>query len=519
MTRFRRALFGAAVGSLTVLFLHPASRAYYLGALIRQPNSTVRTESPWLLENLGVLPQPSNEALAAYWMAAAAEIEQRGTPLDRLQREKLLKIARAFATREPDNAFWSLALSVFGDSFTAGRGELSSWLRASNSLRYNDHQTERLRLVLNDLRIQFGGEQSWMFPYLQTKRSSAFAELVEAYGRRVCRQTIGTSSSAMRLRYATLVNGWLLRDGSRSNRIAQSGIALIEAAAQLPDMQAARSQRDLALARAEFSDRLSILSFENEAKSANQAFSSNESWTAFLSSAEADDPNKDRRWASVVLASLPASLIVTTLVGAALVGLAQGFRRLPFLRSVFTMPWCCVGAVAAGIGIYAGTRLLFPALAAASGFAVFAVTPERLKSRADVEGGFGYRVTLALVGLSIVAPLAAFWVFSAGPARLLSMQLGANGLTFAQPWVLLGVASMGLGAAVVAAPAYGFVMRRQPADLLATILGDLGQGIFVASLIAAIVAGPIAIAADRAVRQPLRMAFENEPGYTMNRYR
>ncbi len=229
MSPWRRALIGGALGSLLVLLIHPISRAYYQ-SFLRLGDSSFLNTTQVLPENVRRLPEPKTASEAAYVFLVAAEAEQRGEKLAKRDFTRLLLLAEAWSKAEPDNAFWKQMQSIYLLRLKRQDESIEQWERAAQALKWDNYQNARLRTIVDGLTAESRATLGWHWAYAYHRRSQAIAQQILRHARTVKDLLPGNESRGLELRYATLLNGVLLREGARSNATGLVGHEIVELA-------------------------------------------------------------------------------------------------------------------------------------------------------------------------------------------------------------------------------------------------------------------------------------------------
>jgi len=151
-----RAFYGALLGALAVLLIHPASRNYLTPGIWLAPRSEFLEETDALPDNLTELPTPDSLENVAFWLIVGCEREVLRQPLNHDQALLMVEFARAGAERDPDNAFWRQVEAVFQHKLGNEDAARQAWLVASFAGRWDDYQTGRLKHVLEGLKEESG---------------------------------------------------------------------------------------------------------------------------------------------------------------------------------------------------------------------------------------------------------------------------------------------------------------------------------------------------------------------------
>ncbi|HVL39152.1 MAG TPA: hypothetical protein VM328_07155 [Fimbriimonadaceae bacterium] len=512
MTGASRAYLGAVVGALLTLAAHPVSRPYLLGPFLSWGPSAALEQSPWLTGNRFILPQPSTPIAASLWMFEAAGSIWKRENIGKSDLHKLVAVASQAGRDDPDNAFWPLMEAVFQRELGATAQADRAWLRASRMARFNDLQSSRLLAVRQEIAEEQGASQGWQYAAAHAQRSVACAHVLQACARWVLARA-SQNPTGLELRYATVMNGKLIRDGGRSLAVSLIGIEIMEAASYPADFGPEGSQKRLLLARYGLINALNERGMEAEAKRADTAYRNSDAWIAF---AMDDEPDQWLGWLRVgalAASSAPGMLLLLGVVGSVLWGAGVLVARGKLLRAAFEPPMAPAVGILLALAVYMTTRLPLASATVVLCFAFLVFTPAHERTKPPTDLGPMFKFTLLLLGLAFALAVAGFGVgaSTAGAEMLPLMNVPdeyRGGST-----LFLGLAGIVLGLLLLAAPSWALVQRIATPTVVAIALRQFGAMLCLGFLTLAAVATPAAVYADRELIRTLRMLVENEPNY------
>lgn len=515
MSPWRRALVGVALGSLLVLMLHPASRPFFWGYL-RLGDSRWLATTALLPEGVTLVEEPTSLEDAAYVLLIAAEAELRGEKLTAEDWRRLSRIATEWQRKDPDNGFWLQMNSLFLARLGQTAPSDQAWIAASRAARWDDYQTARLRRVAEGLQAESGAALAWQWGYLYRRRSNAIPLLLLRHARALRDRSPVDSPQGLEIRYATLLNGVLIRDGARSNLTGQLGVEMVELASYPAKLAIEVSQKKLLLARQAFSNRLREEGRPEEANRVDVGFRDNDAWIALVRPEEAPKRAQQLTWLALFSSSTAGIALLLAGFGAAIALLGWAIERSPRLQVVFSSPVAPVVGLVLAILTYLGTELVFPSLWAVLCLTFFAFAPEHTRKIEPRDLGPMFRFTLLVLGAALSGLLVWFFLGLGAPGVRLLPLLGVPREYGTGSTLVLGLSGILFGMVLLTAPAWGIVQRFAPPRLAGLAMRELGIGILVASIAIAMIAGPIAITADSGLEGELSQLAQNEPLYSQN---
>lgn len=516
MSRFLRGYLGALIGSLLVLFAYPASRPAMSLVVTEMGDGPVLRSTKWIPGNRRVLPSPTDPVIAGMWMVEGAgrlRSAEHGRSED---VEKLLVVAEWAGRTEPNNAFWPQAGAAILSALGRRKEAEASWLKASRATNWDDHQTDRLKLVVADLKNHSGAGSSWQVLVAHSLRSLGMAQAIERYARSLVNEHDMATHDDLAVRYATLENGKLMRDGSRSWGILNIGADITEMASYPRNIETDPTRKSLVLARTSFIDALRKAGLLDDVDNVDKAFKSNDGWIYLIRSVDAKERFKQLALASVLTTSVPSALLCVALV-AALLWLAGGLLlRRPALQTIFRLPWAPLLGLVSGILIYASLHLALLACAAATMFAFVAFDPERHRTRPSEDLGPFFRFMLVMIAAVLTGLIGALCVGVCSPGIYLLPLLGVTPDYLGGSGALVALSCITLGLLLLVAPAWAIVRKVSTSWVLALGLRDLGKGLFLGAATLSVVCAVAAMYIDDGLNKRGTYILDNEPVYYYN---
>lgn len=499
MTRSRRTVVGAAVGSLFVLLAHPATRPGLITPFRPYPKDG--------LDGLLVrpsLPPPSDLKSAAAFLVVGAERVLAGPALKPNERATLLALAQRGRQNDPDNAFWSQAEFVFRDG--AGPSATSAWRAGGAARLYNDYQNTPLVQDRDRVAGWVGDVQAWIFSAIRGRRSPAMAQASALVVRRMMRR-----SPDLNVRFWTIQNGALLRDGGRSLEIGRYGMEMIERAPLPPDLAAVSTPKRVWVAKTELTARLRRAGRAADAAYCDRQFRINDSYQALRDLDKPTDRFRALSISAAMVASAPGGLLIAALAGLAVWIFGLRVENVAEQREKFRGP----GLTACSLTLLTvGAALGYPvaALSAAACALVPAIGTDRPRPYTGQLLGPLYEFTVGSLCLLLVVGVTLIAIARSLPGQILSSQgdLGA----WLGDWHRLGaILLLVLGASALIGPGWGVVRRFATPRIAGETYLRLGRGVTMVGIGLAIVASPISLILDRWIGDHLAKIALNEQVY------
>ncbi|HWD38700.1 MAG TPA: hypothetical protein VG944_07615 [Fimbriimonas sp.] len=513
MTAAGRAMLGAIVGAGLTLAAHPASRTFIVMALTRASAPQV---GRYAEIRPAVLPPPSNPIAASIWLQTAAEKLQHRASLSRKEVDTLLSLTDEASSAQPENAYWPQMKAVL--LAYAGNGEKAreEWIRASRCQTWDDLQTRRL-LADRARLVKYGGwNQAWTYGYMFFARSDAAASQVMRYAQALVSHTTVDDGEGLKIRYSTIRNGSLLRDGSRSIRVGRFGSAMIELATYPPPMSDTPNPRRLWIAQTTLTSKLKETRSIDEAMRANQAFGKNDAWLALTESESPEENNRTFCLTSIAVASLPGSLALGSAIGLAIL-LIGNFAQRTLSRIRFFSPFpVVVSALVAAAIVFGITKSWVACVSVATSVCFLIVGPSNPRVRRSEDLGPFYQFTLMFLWFVSGLFFSLYLLSTSTAALALLPSLGPAGEYLSDSASFLAVAIIVLFLTCLVAPSWAVVRRYGTPDILGLTLRRFGLIAAIGGLCLCVISGPLSIYADRRCSSELSQILENEPIYYLN---
>jgi len=508
MTLLGRIALGAALGALTTLLVHPVSRSRLFGALTNWGPSQQTRSAPDLLANLDRLPTPKSISDASLWMEAGARRVVGRKPTSKREWDSFIQTARAGAEFEPDNALWPQMEAVFLLAKGQRGDAWATWKSASKRLRWDDGQTRRLENVASRLRAaHHEGGWAWISAY--GRRSTVIARSIEWFARDLVRSTTLDNRSDLELRYATVMNGRVMREGARSIKVGEVALAVVELGSYPPNLLSISSPKKLLIARADLFHALRNAGWSLQADEVDRAFRDNDGWFGFPTSAEAESSAQTIGLGVLLANSVGAIGVTIALVGAGLWGIGLSIARTESRRPK-PVPLAVAAGVAAAL-TWLLTQAALPAGLLAASILSLLLSPTNTRTRASVHLGYLHGVALLVTGFSLAAAIAVAVVtnVTAGVESLPFLGWASEALDDQRAALVLAVVV--LSVVVGMSPAFALVHRFSTLQIIAASAERLGRAILLGALALLVLAAAPALYVDRVYGNVLSELVNNEP--------
>jgi hypothetical protein len=509
-----RALIGALLGALITLAAHPASRPFLLGSVNRATpamlESSISTEA-------AVLSPPTDVQSASLWLQVGMDRLRDGRGLSSEERNSLLQVVEAAALKEVGNAYWPQMATVL--LLDAGRMQdaQSAWSRASRLTSWKDYQSERLLQSRRELAAQAGAEQAWQLAFVYYARSESSGIMIERAARKLLAQADYESDLGREVRYATLLNGDLLRSGGRSVRVSRHGANIVELAAYPADLTATITPKRLWVGQTSLLASFAESGMDVAHDRANKIFRANEGWRALVYQEERDQTMQQYAMATVVAAALPVALLATSVVGFVILGI--GLLIQASMRHARSFPMALTGFVSVSLAllVYGLSERPVAALAVSLCSAFILVAPAHARRIQPSDLGPLFTFVVLALAVASAGAVAAHAVTNAPPLVSLAPVLGVPHEFQDRPsFIALGFVLASL--LFLVSPLWALVYRMGTPYVVGTALRRFGAILGWGGITATIVLGPAAVFADRTMSQALEQIVANEPVYYLQQY-
>lgn len=513
MSPSSRIALGALLGAIVTLLFHPVSNGIVSMCFVHTGPSEALSRSPWLHSNLDVLPYPDDLIVASLYMEVGAERFNRHLPVPASSLRTLIQVSEAAAAQDTENAFWLQMVAYFRLEAGDLGGAREAWLQASSRLTWNDYQSSRLLQVRGDLEREFGRNYAWYNSRLIASRSVACANAIERFASQITANAGFSKPEDLRIRYASILNGKLLRDGSRSIPVGLNGVNMVEFCTYPNRNMIEATPRILLVSRNSFVNALERENMKQEAQAVSKIFYENEGWLAETGKDRPAEQNWWRGlWASIAVSG-PSAFLVCSILGGLLWmsgRLCEGSESTSFLLRTPVAP---ITGIAAATAAYATTGQAMFALTVVLSLSFVAFGPD--KSRNHVPESFGALFQFLIWVLGTVFCLLST-AFIGGLATPIVESLGILGIPreyYAGGSVPLGLAGITLCLVLVIAPFWSYALRLSTPKVAYRAIGKFGKVVAITGVILGVVSVPFASAIDRQLESETSMILQNEPNF------
>lgn len=503
MNLWVRAFYGALLGAVLTIAIHPVSRPYLLSAI--PPRSPVAVPLPFP----DPLPVPDTPIEASAWLHVGAERLQSSVAITHQQLKGLVDLARRYGVSEPDNAFWPMSEAVFEHELGHSEAATDAWVAASKRPGYDDFQTKRLSRIVSQL-AQGGSPQGWQYAVAYRLRSYAMAQRIEAFAKFLVSHLGRQTKLDLSLRLATMLNGNLLRDGSRNLQIMESGVSVVELASHPMELKNEASIRRLLLAHFEFKEALNRIGQPEDAQRIEASYNENDGWSALT---RREDPEKFASSIALqcgVWPTLPGSLLASAMLGGTLWGIGYLLRKIePVAGLVIALS---IGAIAS-IMVWALTHFVLAVAAVILSSLFLLLSPKKVRQRPPDDFG----PLLWVVVLTLAASGAAFFsaavICASRPFNSNLAALDPDIASLADVRLSIAFFLFTFAAVFLVAPLWAMVQHVATIRVFARTTQMVGAAMATLALIATVIITPLAIYSEGQCSQTMKMLLENEPVY------
>jgi len=513
MTTGARAFWGAVVGALLTLVIHPSTRPFYLADPAR-----VQTDPFEYLEpaKQAKLVAPSSLTAAATWTQVATEKIDSGIGLSAKEMRTLSTILAAAKRKEPLNAFWPQAESAIVGSQSSAQAPVSLWIRSANLTEWNDHQSARLLDIKDRLSASSRARMSWHSAYAYFARSQSPARQISRFGRRMVSSVDFTSTRGVSIRYATIRNGNLMRANAKSVATGDIGSQLVDIAAYPSELVTGSRPKRLYLGRNLVANSLRAAGRGPDADDVLEIFQNNDGWSALVQRPDPSATSRRLTLYSVLCATLPQACLflmgiglIFGLIGSGLVEISRKYT-LPRYSAV-------VAALLLGGVTYYFTKGIAAPISMFLCSLLTLLQPTKLRSKleGDAESSLGllFQVSVFLISISVAIAILASLMLSSFAGFALVQRAD-----FVSQWH--GDGMVALQAALILASSlflipfwWAYVQKIATLRVLSLCLKRFGWNLVGLGMIAATIAGPVCFSIDRSLEDIWTKLLTNEPVY------
>jgi len=496
------------MGAVVTLCIHPVSRPYMLGLGMRESPEAL---SLCVDSNSKRLPAPKTLDEASLWMQLAASRIRNLERLTPKERTTLLAIADVASKQDLPNAFWHQMKSMVYDEGGDHRSAIRCWLDASKCIQWNDYQTRRLAKARESLVDLTGERKAWQLSFLYASRSDDFAFVLEHVVQHLLSNASFDSRDGLQIRYATLLNGDLIRRFANSTRTNVIAMNITELAAFPSAFLDTSSPKRLWAGEISLIANLGkVLRSPEYALRAKEIFSNSESYRALSVRDTNDQIVTWTALGSVVSGSIANATLALSVLGCILFGLGSLVDwRLSKDKEI---KWTVAAAFALTLSClaYSLTRYWPAAITLALCAAFLTVAPNQ--SRRARPTDFGPLLPFITVLLCIVCSttLGAYFVGSTPYAKLILPTLNVPSDYVDRP-IIAGLATVTFGLVLLIAPLWAIVHRVGTPYVLGIVLKKFGSLMGVSGLVLSVILGPTSVFAERYLEKTQFELLNKEP--------
>ena len=511
MTRTGRGLLGALLGALLTLSLHPVSRPYMIGLSSRIPPAMLRE---CVDSYAKTVPEPKNLVEASLWMQLAAKRIYEFDKLSDKEWKTLMQIAVEGQQHDVTNAFWPQMKAILYEDRGSSKLAEHAWIDASHCVKWDDYQTRRLLQARDRLADITGVKESWQLALLYYARSDDVAMCLERLVKHQLSDAPDDTPSGLELRYATLLNGDLLRHYAHSTKTNVEAMNIVELAAYQPALVpligTVSPKRLWAGENTIVVNLEKILRQPEYSRRARKIFSNAESWRALTIRDTNESDAAKYSSTSVVALSLASAALALAAIGT-LIWLVGNFVEWRLARSKEIKWYVAVAlAIVLGAAVYVLTGYLPASFVIALCAAFLTVAPDRSRKTRPTDLGPLFSLMAVLLGILCSVMLGIYFVISTPEAVMILPNVGVPSEYLDKP-VLAGLASVTFGLVMLIAPFWAIAHRVGTPYVLGLILTKFGAFISVASLTLGVILGPMCVYVDRQIDGTLFQLLTNEP--------
>ncbi len=457
------------------------------------------------------LRSPKNLAEASLWVQIAIEKMGEHDGLISEERRATFLVVREAIRTDPHNAFWSQILAVLLVDSGQSQRSKQAWLSSAKRTSWQDYQTDRLLAARRRISALTGVGQAWQLAYLYSQRRDTVGAAIERYARGILTHADLDSSESLDIRYATILNGQLLRDGSHSLKAAQYGSNIIELAAYPADMTRTNNPKRLLLGQNRVINSLRALNRTDEATMAQTTFRNNEAWKVLTQRENPEDAARLATILSLASSSAASSFLLASIAGAILWGAGRLLEKFAGSWPMFNPILTTVLGFALGTAVYELTHTPWAAAATALSITFLTTGPRTTRSSASGDLGPLFTFVILTIGSFFALSLVMFSVGQMAAGKVLAPILGFPSEFFGRGSLFAGLSVIILGLVFILAPLYGLVQKRPTPQVLCITLRRMGAIIGIGGLLLTFVLVPAMAMLDRSLDTTLMHLVENEP--------
>jgi hypothetical protein len=507
MRGWQRAFFGALIGAILVLAIHPRTSHFYWVAFSRgTPSDVSQMDSviPW---------QGKPESTIDYYYAA--EIYAERLRLGKLTRPELQSAKRLFsraATVFPLNAFWDQMLT----SVLVRQGKLiearRQWKQATTKKSWNSGQSQLGDRRAARIQNQLGFQQSWIWARAFFTRSQAPIQEVERTARILLTDASMRDDPGLAVRYDTAVNGFLVKEHCRM--IAEGDIAteMIQLSAYPPNMIATPNPKQLYLGQDQVANSLRRYSRGDQADRLVGIYQSAESWTGLVTRRSLGEDHAWDVMRSLMISELGGLASLMLVIGLLIWGIELAVqKRLRQLRS-FKAPWVVATGAVTGISLAYVAQYWLGALVLLIVVSLWLWQPQNIRKAAPDDLGPLFNLTVRGLLLAAVSTVFFFFVWRSLPfASVTPFVDGPWDGVEAEVWLRVMILIVSL--LLLTVPTWAFAQRLSGPAVMRCLINRSRTTLIWVGAALFVLGGPLAFALNRDMETTFKNYIANEPFY------
>ncbi len=512
MTLWSRTLWGALIGAILTLLIHPTSRPFLASPFIESAQAFEDRSGSLPLGFPDALPEPVDDLTSSLWIHVGAERVLSRSDISDAQVKGLIQICTRQANDDPTNSFWPMAEAVFYHRLERESEASAAWQKASRCISYNDFQSRHLTAIRASLATE-NTSNSWQFAYAYRLRSMAFSFLVETFARYIVSNSSRTEPRDLELRYATLRNGSLMRDGARNLQIMERGISTVELASHPQEFKSQRSIKRLLIAHSEFKEALKSIGKVSEAEKTEQEYNENEGWSALTAREDTGEKISRLTLASSLIPGLPGVLLQCALLGIFILATGLALERAIRLNERFAAPLTAAIAIFVATSVWVLTHSVLALVASGLCCLFVLLTPRNPRSHLPKDLGPLFTFVMIVLACVFIFLGAVMLIGRTLPVIANRSAFSPQIATILDSNVAAGLALITVSCLFLFAPLWALAQHIRTLFVLSRGFVSLGLSTLGISLFLSVATTPVCVYLEKENQETFRMLLENEPLY------
>lgn len=312
-------------------------------------------------------------------------------------------------------------------------------------------------------------------------------------------------------RYATLRNGNLIRQFSKSLAVGISGASIVDLSAVSESTPTSHAVRRTEAARSNFVRLLQRSGYAGLAVEAQKEFKENEAWLRFINERDAAGNINRLGIASIFTATAPSAMLALALIGLALTWLGTVIDKSEAIQAALRYPAVFSIGLSMAFGAYALTFTPLAGCAIGLSAAFLAFTPKSERARPPSDLGPFFKFAIGFLAIAFMGLMGFYFILRTPPSVqvLGGMNFGSEadvGLP-----ALAGLAFLVVGLIMLMSPFWAYAQRLRTTRVLSIGLQSFGSLIVTVCLTGSILMTLLGIYFDHALSNTLSELMQNEP--------